>query len=165
MDKYYYLVAQLPLLFFDREAPMSTEAFLREAEKWMSPGDFERLRRARYDSTDLTLSKPKLLRQYVEREEAFRRDLAAWRRAQREGQEFKPESFPPSLVKEGNPLEVEKNLLLYRWKFIEELEPDHHFDLEALILYFFKLQILEQLAIYDKEKGRQVFRTLSKVGL
>lgn len=165
MDKHYYIVAQLPMLFFDREPAMSSEAFLREAEKWMSESEFDRLRRARYDSTDLTVQKPVLLKQYVEREHAFRRDLAQWRKAQREGQEFKPETFSPALVKEGNPLEIERNLLLNRWKLIEELEAGHHFDLEFLILYFFKLQILEKLALFNKEKGRQAFQTISKVDL
>ncbi|MDZ7370269.1 MAG: DUF2764 domain-containing protein [candidate division KSB1 bacterium] len=165
MDKYYYLVAQLPMLWFDREAPLSTEVFLQEAEKWMSAADFEKLRRARFDALEVTSNMPSLLRQYAEHEAAFRRDLAQWRKAQKEGFDYKPEIFPVALVKEGNPLEVEKNLLHYRWNLIEELETLHHFDLEFLIFYYFKLQILEKMAEFNKEKGRQVFQSLTKVDI
>ncbi len=163
MDKYYYVVAQLPLLYFDKETTMTTQMFLEEAEKWLSSRDFAILSRARYDSTDIEIKKPGLLRQYVEWEYTFRRELAAWRKSVREGMDYKPESFSVSLVKEGNPLEVERAMLKRRWDFIEQAEPDHHFDLEFLILYFFKLQILEKLSLFNKEKGLEIFQKISKV--
>ncbi len=163
MDKYYYVVAQLPLLYFDKETTMTTRMFLQEAEKWLSRRDFAILSRARYDSTDIEIKKPGLLQQYVEWEYKFRRELADWRRSMREGMDYKPESFSVSLVKEGNPLEVERALLKRRWDFIEQAESDHHFDLEFLILYFFKLQILEKLSLFNKEKGLEIFQKISKV--
>ena len=62
-----------------------------------------------------------------------------------------------ALLKEGNPLEIEKKLLLHRWELIEEKEKTHYFDLGFLILYYIKLQILRRLSLFDKEEGRQVF--------
>jgi len=165
MDKYYYVVTQLPMLFFDRESYMTTEFFLREAEKWLSPADFQCLVQARYNSITLTVKSPRLLQAYVDHENAFRQDIAAWRKAQREGLDYKLETIPTAMVKDGNPLEIEKNLLAFRWKLIEELEIDHHFDLEFLILYFYKLQILETLALYNKEKGLEIFKSISKVNI
>jgi len=163
MDKYYYVVAQLPLLFFDKESTMTTPMFLEETEKWLSRGDYATLRQAHFDDVNLTGQKNGLLQRYISREAQFRSELAAWRRAMRDGLDYKPESFSPSLVKDGNPLEVELALLKRRWDYIEQIEPDHHFDLEFLILYFFKLQILEQAALYNKEKGLEVFKKISKV--
>ncbi len=165
MDKYYYVVAQLPLLAFDRETYMTTEMFLEEAEKWLSPADYVILSQARYDATNLTTKAPRLLKQYVEWEYRFRTDLAKWRKALREGQDYKPEYFSASMMKENDPLDVEKALLKRRWAYIEEVEPDHHFDLEFLILYFFKLQILEKLSLYNKEKGLEIFQKISKVDI
>lgn len=165
MDKYYYVVAQLPLLAFDRETYMTTDMFLEEAEKWLSPSDYAILSHVRYDSTHVPNNAPRLLKQYVDWEYRFRTDLAQWRKAVKEGQDYKPEYFSASLVKENDPLEVEKALLKRRWSFIDEVEPDHHFDLEFLILYFFMLQILEQLALYQKEKGLEIFQKLSKVDI
>ena len=163
MDKYYYVVAQLPLLYADKEPTITSDAFLEEAEKWLSSTDYAILSNARYDATDIGISKPKLLKDYVEQEYTFRTELAAWRKAQKDGVDYKPESFNVSLIKDGNPLQVEKALLQRRWDKISAVEPDHHFDLEFLILYFFKLQILEKLSLYNKEKGLEIFQKISKV--
>ncbi|MBN1479456.1 DUF2764 family protein [candidate division KSB1 bacterium] len=163
MDKYYYVVAQLPLLTFDKEPAITIASFLQETEKWLSSRDYAILSRARYDSTDIGITKPGLLKEYIQMEVQFRTELATWRKARQEGVDYKSESFPASLVKDGNPLEIEKALLKRRWDKIAQVEPDHHFDLEFLILYFFKLQILEQLSLYNKEQGLEIFQKISKV--
>ena len=54
--------------------------------------------------------------------------------------------------------EVEKKLLEWRWNFIEELSTYHYFDLEFLVLYLLKLQILEKLSLFDKERGLEKFK-------
>ena len=165
MDKYYYTIAQLPLLFFDRVPEISSESFLEEAEKWLSPRDFAVLSQADYAALQTIKRGPGVLKRYIEFERNFRTELVHWRRAQRDGQDYKPRSFPPSLVKEGNPLEVERKLLRYRWDIINELEWDHHFDLDFLVLYYIKLQILERLSLFDKEKGLELFQKISKVSV
>ena len=163
MDRYYYVVAQLPLLYFDKEPTISIAYFLEETAKWLSRRDYAILSRARYDSTDIDISRPRLLKEYIQQEHRFRNELAAWRKAQKEGVDYKAESFPVSLVKDGNPLEVERALLRRRWEKISQVEHNYHFDLEFLILYFFKLQILEKLSVYNKEKGLEIFQKISKV--
>jgi len=156
MDKHYYLISQLPMLFFDQISFMTVESFLKEAEKWLSSRDFERLSKVDINATSLGKRGQRVWRKYQAFEFGFRSALAAWRKSLREGEEIKPD-FPLSMVKEGNPLEVEKKLLRWRWDFIEEMEREHHFDLEFLILYFLKLQILHRLSQFRKEKGMEKF--------
>ncbi|HDQ45588.1 MAG TPA: DUF2764 family protein [bacterium] len=163
MDKYYYLVAQLPSLVFDRENPISVQTFLEEAEKWLSVSDFRALKQARLDDPENRSGGPGVWRRYGEFESRFRRELGQWRQALRDGSETRPDTFSPSLVKEGNPLEVEKKLLARRWEVIAEEEKDHHFDLGFLVLYYLKLQILQRLSVFDKEKGMEHFQTMSRV--
>ena len=163
MDKYYYFVSQLPVLFFDKESYMTSEYFLQEAEKWLSTKDLEILSRVDMNDFSLDGKYSQVLLEYKEFEFSLRNDLALWRKAQRMGQEYKTLSFPVSVVKEGNPLDVEKKLLHLRWNFIEEKELEHHFDLELLILYFLKLQILERLFSFNKEKGLETYQKLCKV--
>jgi hypothetical protein len=104
-----------------------------------------------------------LLKRIKRFEYEFRNDLALWRRARAEGEEYKPESFPPTLLRDGNPLEIEKRLLKHRWDFLDHLEQDHHFDFSFLIIYYLKLQILDKLALFDRERGMDRFRQLSRV--
>jgi hypothetical protein len=158
MDKYYYIIAQLPTLYFDRESFLTIESFLREAKKWMRSGEYRFLSSIDLYATSPDKRDPRMWREFKKRETRFREELAQWRRSRREGKEIKKTAFPVHLVKEGNPLDVEKKLLKYRWEYIEELEKVHHFDLEFLILYFLKLQILRRLALFEKEKGEERYR-------
>ena len=159
MDKYYYNVAQLPMVFFGQEPSMLPEEFLGEAEKWLTPGDYGILSGTDMDDAALDRPGPAVLQQYREYEYTLRRELAAWRA----DRDFRPLSFALPLVTEGTPLDRETDLLRLRWDFVEELESGHHFDLEALILFFLKLQILRRLFTFEREKGLAVFQNLCEV--
>jgi hypothetical protein len=163
MDKYYYIVSQLPMLFFDKETSITIEYFLQESVKWLSSKDFMILSQVNISDISFDKKGPKVWQQYREFEYEFRNELALWRKSLRVGQEYKPISFPLSLVKEGNPLNVEKRLLKRKWDFIKGMEQDHHFDLEFLILYHLKLQILQRLFLFNKEKGMETFQNISRV--
>lgn len=164
MDKHYYLISQLPTLYFDRETYLTVDLFLQEAAKWLAPAEYAML--AAVDINDVTIPRhcPAVLARYKEFERRVREDIASWRQAQRSGQDYKPSSFPASLLREGTPLEVEKRLLRLRWDFIEQQESEHHFDTDFLILYMLKLQILRRLFTFDKEKGMELFMRLCEVG-
>ncbi len=157
MDKYYYFISQLPSLSFDRASTMTIPLFFEEAEKWMSKHDYLLLTTVRFEETGPDKPIHKLWQTYRDFEFQFRTDLSRWREEKRNGRELKRLSFPASMVKEGNPLDVEKNLLSYRWQFILDLEGEHHFDLGFLILYYLKLQVLRRLSQFNKEEGAQVF--------
>ena len=111
MDKYYYIVAQLPLLSFGKTPSMTSDAFLAETGKWLSSRDQKFLSGIRF--TDTRLHKKGLRAWYDYRlfEHRFREEIGLWRQSSNKGEEYKPSLFPLSLVQEGNPLDVEKKLL------------------------------------------------------
>ena len=157
MDKYYYFASELPLLAFAEETHERRESFLAEANKWMSGKDFAVLESADINDFYQNKNDTALLRKYKNFERSLREDLAAKRKPQAaSGQHEISEILEPSTL-EGSPLEVEKKLLRLRWNFIESCEKEHYFDLGFFILYFLKLQILQKLFIFDKEKGLSVF--------
>lgn len=160
MDKYYYLACQLPFLQFGESINMEKEDFLGEAEKWMDEKDFSLLLEADIDSFSSGETKEKDLNDYRKFEMDLRDELACSRRALREGRDYKLSGVLSKIVNEGNPLEIEKKLLHYRWKFIEEKEEGHYFDLGFFIAYFLKLQILGRLFTFNKEKGMIAFDKL-----
>lgn len=165
MDKYYYFIAELPYLYFGKEAPQTMTWFLEEAHKWLDPNDYNQLTKIAYDACEPQADDHPVLRQYKDFEAAFRRDLAQWRQARKEQQEFKPCTFPLNLVKEGNPLVVERNLLHWRWRFLETLEPEHHFDFGFIIIYLLKLQILQKYFSFNKESGKSKYQLYTQIGL
>ena len=166
MDKYYYLTASLPLLKFT-EAPLITrEDFTAEAEKWLSGEDFFILSKVDINNFFQDYKDRPLLKQYKEFEYSTRDELALFRTARRQNIEYKMRKDLSGIIQEDiNPLEIERKLLLLRWNFLEEQEIGHCFDLDFLIIYYLKLQRLERLASFNKEKGKEIFENFSKVEL
>jgi uncharacterized protein DUF2764 len=157
MDKYYYLAAQLPILEFDTAPALTRAAFLKEASKWLSPGDLASLRSVHLDTTTAAGNEPPALRAFILHELRLRTELAQWRRARRESHEYKPGLFSASQLLDSHPLAAEKALLRLRWNLIEELQFGHYSDIEFLVLYHLKLQILERLQSFDRQIGEEKF--------
>lgn len=163
MDRYYYFVAQLPHLYFDKETYMTIDRFFEEGKKWLSRKDLSVLRGISISDFVPGDSDPEVVRLYKDFEYSLREDLASYRRARKVFQEYKPRFISSGVLKELNPLEVEKSLMKIRWDFIEQLEVGHHFDVDILILYLYKLQILERLRTFNKEKGFEKYKKICEV--
>jgi hypothetical protein len=56
-----------------------------------------------------------------------------------------------------SPLQAEELLNRARWNFLDDLEVGHYFDIEMILVYALRLQILERKALFDEEKGREMF--------
>ncbi len=137
---------------------MSVDGYLEEAEKWLAPRESRLLRQIAADGLAMANGVPSSLDNLVSFEAQLRTDVGNWRKAEREGNEYRPLLFE-SRVLEGTPMEVEKRLMKLRWDSIEGMETDHHFDVEWLILFLCKLSIQHRLHAFDVEAGRSVFRT------
>ncbi|MCK5147081.1 DUF2764 family protein [bacterium] len=161
MDKFYYTIAQLPTLTFDKKPLLPTIEFLDEAEKWLSAREFSTLMAV--DIRRMTPAKGDagIYRRYQEFDLSFREALAQWRAGRKAGQEIKPFDLPLGLVKDGNPLEIEKKLLRHRWDFLDTQEECHYFDLGFILLYYMKLQILDWIDEFDAQKGLATFQKVS----
>ncbi len=165
MDRYYYIAAQLPMLQFDSDIDFTQEKLYYETEKWLGSKDSRILEETDINNTDIKSSDPGITAQYKKFETKLRNELVAWRQAKKEGYEHKTTLVPLSLLKENNPLEIEKELLQLRWNYLEELGLEHYFDLEFLIVFNYKLQILGRLKSFDKEKGVENFKQYTEVGI
>lgn len=158
MDRYYYFVSQLPLLIFGEKPYVGSGNFLAEAQKWLSGKDLSMMLKVSINDFYTKGDDNKALKKYKDFERNLREEIASFR--SKENQEI---GFSNLNLREGTPLETEQRLLLLRWKFIEGLEEGHFFDLDILILYFLKLQVLERLLSFDKEKGMARFDKLCEV--
>lgn len=163
MDKYYYFVAQLPFLEFGKPLSITREWFLTEAEKWLNKKDFQILHDVNINDFVVKNQDSKLLKQYKRFEYNIRYELSKLRKARKKGEKYKISALFSKIISENNPLEIERKLLYLRWKFIEEIELGHYFDLEYVVSFYLKMQILERFFSFDKEKGKQKFESLSGV--
>ena len=162
-NKYYYLISSLPYLDFDKPLTIDREWFLDEAKKWLTDKDLKILKSLDMDNFSVLSSDTDIIKEQKAFEEALRKDLKEARIIRRDNLDEKPPKQIRDVFQKANPLEMEKALLKKRWDFIEEIDLDYHFDLNALILYCMKLMILERLASFNKEDGLHVFENSCEV--
>ena len=166
MDKYYYLTSSLPLLKFQEKPYITVEEFIAEAKKWLIVGDFAILSQVDINNFTLDEKDVPIVRIYKDFEYSIRNELASFRIAKKKNTEYKIRKDLTEIIQEDyNPLEMEVKLLQLRWEFLEQQELSHFFDLDFLIIYYLKLQILKRLFSFDKQKGIEKFQVYSSVEL
>jgi len=162
-NRYYYLISSLPYLRFEERPPITKEQFLSECRKWLDPTDLRDLNTADIKELDIRSGDPEIIKDWKSFDIALRENIADIRRSRKDAsQEKVPVSFK-EVFKAKTPLLVEKRLDRMRWDFIEDREVDRHFDINTLLLYSLKLQILERHATFDQERGKAVFEGLCEV--
>lgn len=165
MSSHYYFIAQLPSLVFGKEAPLTIDYFLIEANKWLSNKELKAMNAVDINRFTLHPNDHAVLKNYMQYEARIRTDIALWREARKNDLDYKPSAIPASIFKEGTPLEIEVKLMELRWSHIDEMMRDMHFKFGYLILYYMKLQILQRFFTFDKEKGLEKFQNLYEVNV
>ena len=166
MSNYYYTAAALPTIWLDEKVPISEEKFLEFAEDTLAGDDYQILLKSRWDSTEPTGFV--FTDTILSWEKELRLELAKARLAKLKFDP--PQALPESdgsyvlleraraAVAMDSPLEAECYLICLRWNFIEEMAVSHFFDLEALVVYYFKLQIALRQQKFQKELGQEAFK-------
>lgn len=157
---YYYLPASLPYLVFERKTPISVSDFISECEKWFSGRDLKLIKNIRMNDTQINPEDPGILKEWKRFNKDLREELA---KARHEKKIHAKEPVVTRLVdifEEKNPLLMEMKYEKIRWDYIEQSEFRYNFDLNWLIIYLLKLQILERLTAFNKEKGIENFEKL-----
>ncbi len=175
MSRYYYTVASLPMLFYDGDLPMSRSTFLEMCAIELTDNDYRLMEKTSLsDFSGVHQSASNALEAWRTWEGSLRNELAGLRsqtkgweaeKYVREGSEaFGVEQTAREATGTDSPLAGEDVLNKARWSFLDGLEVGHHFDMEKLVIYFLKLQILERKASFNKEKGLGKFEELVSYG-
>jgi hypothetical protein len=162
-SKYYYLVASLPYLKFAEEPPISSEVFMAECEKWLTPEDLKTLVSADIKRHFTGEADSTVLAEWKKFDARLREELAKIRAARKLSQQVKAPDFLESVTEKETPLLMEEALERIRWDCLEGKSAEYMFDINWLVLYFLKLQIAERLATFDKDKGESFFYELCEV--
>lgn len=167
MSAYYYAVAALPALSYGESPAMDHGVFLDFLRDQLTPADFSVLEAVRLGVTEHTRGESSALTRWKQWERTLRNELVRLRasRSKKDSENFIREGEeslgPLKTAKEGfdaeNPLEAEERLDKSRWMFLDELEIGHYFDLERLIIYSLKLQLLERKGLRTREEGIKNF--------
>lgn len=171
MAQYYYTIASLPMLKLGEKPPYNRMDFLAFCREQLSPDDYLVLEQSAKESLK-EKSNNSLLRNYKNWEINLRNELAKLRslKTKIEAEAYLVQceeilnlkNSAREAVNQINPLEAENFLAKLRWNFLEESEIGHFFDLEKILVYFLKLQLLEEVWSLNKIKGEENFTQINK---
>ncbi len=169
---YYYLCASLPMLKFGEPPFLDLAGLTESCRSQLSAADFAVFSRTELEPTPVELPPASLAARYRDWETALRNRLVR-RRAQQLGltaEKFlreEPECFPDlelviqNLGAQENPLERERTLNLARWRQLEQLSALHDFDLDAVLAYKLKLELLTRTVRRKNTAGLAAFEALA----
>jgi hypothetical protein len=167
LARYYYLVATLPFLFYDTEKALSHRELLDLCRQHISPGHFRLLLSAAAADPHPSVPSCKTLDLWREWEASLRNELVRLRakkggfEAERyvvgSAQNMDAQQAAREAFEQESPLEAEDALNRARWAYLDELEAGHYFDIDKILIYTLRLQILERKALFDEQKGREMF--------
>jgi hypothetical protein len=165
LKNHYYTLAALKTIRLGEKTPISEEYFLQFAEDTIDAKSYQILLKSRWGLTEPTGFS--FADQILTWEKDLRLELAKARIMKL------PFDAPPNLqVSDVNyslleqaravmaldsPLDAERYLDQLRWSFLEEIGARHYFDLEALVVYYLKLQLALRQEKFQEELGRDFF--------
>ena len=166
MAKYYYLISSLPMLSMDTKPSISYQEFLSLCKEQLSSSDYNELTKAVFSSTE------KAHHPLMKRWERYIDDVLSILKEERGRklgwhQDVKSSVNNPALRERihracysMNPLEGEKELLSIYFDFLNTSATSDPFDIEVLMVYALKIQIIERMDSFDTQKGREEFKRL-----
>ena len=170
MAQYYFTVASLPQLFYDSDSFLTIEAFLAICDEQVNRRELAIINSAfqAEKSGDLSTSlRNKVIGRWIRWNAGLRADLAEMR-AQSLGRDFirdraveyitGTEPVAREAFNQESPLEAEEVIERARWGFLDDLEVGHHFDVEKLLVYLYRLIVLTRRADFAVERGTERFR-------
>ena len=169
--QYYYTINSLPHLSFDRPLPISREEFFARTQSELNTEEMETLRSVRLYQTEPEKESISVLEQWYNWERGLRNRFALLRATKlgldprtyvRQGDDDESAArLADEIFQIESPIDAEQALDKARWDFLDELQTSHHFDLEKLIIYYLKLQLLERKSLFNEEKGRERLEALT----
>lgn len=172
MSEYYYLIASLPAIGYDSEKTITIDAFLATCSEQLKSGDMEILKNAGIRNLEDTDTTCRSLYKWREWEKNLRNQLAELRsrrkgldpdQYKRKCREFIDlKEFSQNVFNQESPLAAEEMLNKARWSYLDDLEFGHYFDMDRLVIYYLKLQLLVRKGLFEYKRGNSNFTSLSE---
>jgi hypothetical protein len=168
----YYIVAGLPALQPQEPPKISYIEFMETVRRILDEKDLHVLEKARLSNAAVESTGNPVLTAFQLWENDLRNRMAAQRPAARHsGERSDARPGTPSVeslrtaraaVEAADPLQGEMVQNRARWDLLTSLETGHQFDIEYLIIYALKLQILERTVAMSPTNGAEAFQYLEE---
>lgn len=179
MSQYYFLVASLPLLSYENRDATEPSEFLEVLADHLPQDELDLVSSATIDAPlDATRCGQPTVDRWREFERGLRNALvelrapaksveaARYRRVDEAGHA----NTEPAEIAEGSreamahesPLSGEDQLNRVRWHFLDDLEVGHFFDLDRIVIYYLRLQLLARRRLFTRANGEERFARINE---
>lgn len=182
MSQYYFLIASLPLLSYENRDAMEPVDYLTMLADHLSPADLQTVANARIDAPasedeSAAATGNPTIESWTRFERGLRNSLVQLRaggsadpndfiRLDRGGNDNTDPIELAEAAREAynheSPLSGEDILNRARWFHLDELEVGHFFDLDRVIVYYVKLQILARRRVFTRAAGERQFAAINE---
>lgn len=141
------------------------EIFVQETRKYLSENNFRKLKKLTLDSIhdeEFQHDKNRTIFTFAQFMYALKKAINLYRINETDHRYTSAKILAPLNLESGNPLEVEIRMMELQWNQLEDLSLNHHFDLDILLIYKLKLQILIRWWNFSSEKGMNIFNLTTK---
>ncbi|MCT4648333.1 MAG: DUF2764 domain-containing protein [Carboxylicivirga sp.] len=158
MSNLVYLMSSLPSLKFGEAPPITMEEFTNDAKDQLSAKHFKQLEPLDiFQSAD---SEGKVgLKSIGTMLGELQEDITEIRTAKAQRRTPNLARLPLAVVN-ANPLEREKLIMRWQWEELDTIQAGKMFSLTDVMVYKLRLQILNRLNSFDKERGSQVLASV-----
>jgi hypothetical protein len=139
---------------------MASSALLLECRKWLSGKAMRILEGVSISDFTPNQDDAPIIKIWKEFDLNLRKELALARNNVKQNRHEKPAPIAKIILEQAHPLLMEQELERIRWSFLDSLEAGNFFDINFLVVYFLKVQILERLRMFNKEKGSRAFESI-----
>lgn len=170
MGNYYYTVSSLPYLDFDTEPVITMNEFIGICLSTLAEPDYNTVKSVSLSLADGMNRSVTVIERWISWESSLRNELVKLRSASlgvesgsyiREADiNTEAPGVAVNAFKLESALAAEELINKTRWGFLDELEVSHYFDLEKIIIYSLRLQILERKKMFTVENGDRNFQII-----
>jgi len=175
LSQYYFLVSSLPYLTKDSTVQLTVSSFMELCREQLTKNDLNIIEKCSLDNFIIGKNINSTYLRWQLWEINLRNELLKLRSQKKGAQQDKylvscdriieTDEVARNAFNQASPLDAENMMDNARWNLIESMEVGNYFNLEKLILYSLKLQILEKKASYNKELGIKEFNMLKQTKL
>jgi hypothetical protein len=166
LKNHYYTLAALKTIRLGEKIPITEEYFLQFAEDTIDAKSYQILLKSRWGLTEPTgfsfadriLSWEKELRLELAKARILKLPFDTPPNLQASDGSYSLLEQVRAVMALDSPLDAERYLDQLRWSFLEETGARHYFDLEALVVYYLKLQLALRQEKFQVELGRDSFK-------
>nr|WP_321450524.1 DUF2764 family protein [uncultured Carboxylicivirga sp.] len=158
MSNLVYLMCSLPSLSFGQVPPITMEEFTQDVKSQLSAKHFKKL-----EPVDIyhTAGSEGIagLKSIGTMMEEMQTDISEIRSAKAQKRVPSLQHLPQSVI-HANPLEREKLIMRWQWEELDTIQAGESFSFTEVMVYKLRLQILNRLNSFDKERGAQVLASV-----